>query len=73
MRKTYSGSFKAKVVLEILKEEKTISEIASQYLIHPNMLTKWKKQAIASTRVDYGTVGTSQKKNHTNGFGVCEG
>lgn len=46
MRKTYTGKFKAAVVLEILKEEKTISEIASQYEVHPNQLTKWRKEAI---------------------------
>ncbi|PHJ39941.1 hypothetical protein P378_00025 [Desulforamulus profundi] len=44
MRKSYSGEFKAKVVLEILKEEKTISQIASEYGIHPNQLLKWKKR-----------------------------
>jgi len=47
MRNTYSGEFKAKVVLEILKEEKTIAEIASQYGVHPNQLGKWKKEAIS--------------------------
>jgi len=36
MRKSYTGKFKTTVVLEILKEEKTISEIASQYEVHPN-------------------------------------
>ncbi len=46
MRKTYTGKFKATVVLEILKEEKTISEIASQYEVHPNQLAKWRKEAI---------------------------
>jgi len=46
MRKTYTGKFKATVVLDILKEEKSISEIASQYGIHPNQLAKWKKEAI---------------------------
>lgn len=46
MRKTYTGKFKAKVVLEILREEKTISEIASHYEVHPNQLSKWKKQAV---------------------------
>lgn len=46
MRKTYSGKFKAKIVLEILREEKTISEIASQYEVHPNQLSKWKREAI---------------------------
>jgi putative transposase len=48
MRKSYSGEFKAKVVLEILKEEKTISQIASEYEIHPNQLLKWKKEAIGA-------------------------
>ncbi len=46
MRKTYTGKFKTTVVLEILKEEKTISEIASQYEVHPNQLSKWRKEAI---------------------------
>lgn len=46
MRKTYTGKFKAAVVLEILKEEKTISQIASHYEIHPSQLSKWKREAI---------------------------
>jgi len=46
MTKTYTGKFKAKVVLEIFKEERTIPEIASQYEVHPNQLSKWKKEAI---------------------------
>lgn len=47
MRKTYPGEFKTKVVLEIFKEEKSISLIASEYEIHPNQLIKWKKDAVA--------------------------
>lgn len=47
MRKIYSGDFKVKAVLEILKEEKTISQIASAMEVHPNQLGKWKKEAIA--------------------------
>jgi transposase-like protein len=33
---------KAKIVLEILKEEKSISQIASPYSIHPSILNRWK-------------------------------
>lgn len=47
MRKTYTSEFKKRVVLEILKEEKTISEIASAYEVHPTVLKKWKAQVLA--------------------------
>jgi transposase-like protein len=43
MRKRYEPAFKAKVVLEVLKEEETLTEIASRYEVHPNQITRWKK------------------------------
>jgi putative transposase len=46
MRKTFTGDFKAKVVLEILKEEKSISQIAAEHGVHPNQLQTWKKEAV---------------------------
>lgn len=46
MRKSYSGKFKLNAVLEILKENKSISQLASELEIHPNQLLKWKKQAL---------------------------
>ena len=45
-RKRYDGSFKAKVALEAIKGELTISEIASKTGVHPNQISKWKKQAL---------------------------
>lgn len=46
MRRNHPPEFKAKVVLEILKEEKSISELASEHGIHPNVLQRWKKDAV---------------------------
>jgi putative transposase len=46
MRKRYTAKQKAQIVLEILQEEKTITQIASEYGIHPNQLHRWKKQAL---------------------------
>ena len=46
-RKHYSAAFKAQVVLEALKEIKTVAQLASEHQIHPNLLTKWKQEAIA--------------------------
>ena len=45
-RKVYDDNYKARVALEAIKGEKTISEIASKYEVHPNQITKWKKQLL---------------------------
>jgi len=46
MRKKYTAQFKAKVVQEILREEKSISQISSEYGVHATQLGKWKRQAL---------------------------
>ncbi|MED4943281.1 transposase, partial [Heyndrickxia coagulans] len=38
MRKSYTPEFKTQVVLEVLKEEKTMNEIASAHGIHVNQI-----------------------------------
>ena len=45
-RKRFTASQKAQIALEILKEEKTINQITSEYGVHPNVLYRWKKQAL---------------------------
>ncbi len=45
-RKVYDGVFKARVVLEVLRGEKTLAEIASEYEIHPNQIVQWKKHVL---------------------------
>ena len=46
MKKNYTANFKAQVVLDLLKEEKTITEIASEYGVHPTQLRRWKEEVI---------------------------
>lgn len=43
-RNEYSAEYKAKVVIEVLKEEKTLSEIASREGINPNQIGNWKRE-----------------------------
>ena len=40
----YSPKFKAEVALEAIKGDKTISQIASEYGIHPQQVRAWKKE-----------------------------
>ena len=42
--KTYSGKLKAKIVMEALKNERTIAEIASEYKTHPKNIQNWRRQ-----------------------------
>ena len=46
MRKRYSPEFKAQLVQELLKEDKTINQIAPENGIHPNQLNRWKATAL---------------------------
>jgi len=46
MRKHHTAVFKAKIVLETLKEEKSTAQLASEHSIHPNQISKWKAQAL---------------------------
>jgi len=48
IRKSYTVEFKIKVVREILREEKTLAQIASEYGIHTNVIARWRDQALAA-------------------------
>jgi transposase len=46
MRKQFSPAFKAQVVQEVLREEKSIAQLAAEYGVHPTQLGKWKATAL---------------------------
>jgi len=43
-RQKHSGAFKAKVAIEALQERETLAELSKKYGIHPNQITRWKKE-----------------------------
>lgn len=53
-RKQYSPAFKLKVVLEALKEEKTVAELASQFEVHPTMLNAWRREFLENASSVFG-------------------
>jgi transposase len=52
-RRKHSPSFKIKVVLDALKGEETTAQIAARYEVHPNMVTKWKKEFWDAPRLSW--------------------
>lgn len=45
-RRKFNGSFKAKVALAAVKGERTMGELAGEFGVHPNQITKWKRQLL---------------------------
>lgn len=43
IRRKHNAAFKAKVAIEAVKEIKTIAQLAHEYAVHPNQISKWKK------------------------------
>ena len=60
MRRRHSPEFKAKAVLEALKEERPLNQIAADLEIHPNMLTAWKSSAATGLIAHFGKEDRAQ-------------
>jgi transposase-like protein len=45
-RKRYSPKFKARVAMEAIRGEKTLSQLGSQFRVHPMQIAKWRKAAL---------------------------
>jgi transposase len=60
-RKQYSADFKAKVALAAIREDATIAELSCRYKIHPNMITKWKREALDGMKDIFSRTGSSTR------------
>lgn len=59
-RRKLSAALKAKVALEAIKGHKTINEIASEFDVHPNQVSTWKKKLLDSATDAF--TGKSEKR-----------
>lgn len=53
-RRKFSADFKAKVILEALKERSTIEELARKYELHPTQINTWKREAMNNMASVFG-------------------
>lgn len=47
-RRAFTEKFKAEVALEAVRGMKTLAELATEYKIHPNQISKWKKHLVSN-------------------------
>ena len=57
-RRNHTPAFKAQVALAALKSDKTLTELAQQYGIHPNQITDWKRQLTKRAVQVFGDAGS---------------
>lgn len=52
-RRNWSAAQKTKIVLELLREDKTLNEVAQVHEIHPKMLSQWKSQFLENAELAF--------------------
>ncbi len=53
-RRTFSAEFKSRIALEAVKGEKTLAQLATEFEVHPNQITQWKRQLVESLPEVFG-------------------
>jgi len=56
-----SGSFKAKVALAAVKEAKTVSELGSQFGVHPTQIHQWKRRLLEGAEEIFQSARSSSR------------
>ena len=62
-RRQYSPKFKARVAVEAIRGEKTLSQLGSQFKIHPIQIAKWRKSALEQLPELFVDGRTRQRRN----------
>ncbi len=61
-RTAYDSRFKSKVAVEPVRGEKTVAQIASEFGIHPNLVTQWKQKALESLPDCFATKAEQKRR-----------
>ena len=62
-KRVYTSEFKTRIVLEVLKEERTLSEIAAENKINPNQISNWKREFLQNAHKVFEGAKAEQEAN----------
>ena len=61
-RRSFDDKFKGKVALHAIREQQTLNQIASQYEVHPNQVSDWKKTLVQNAHQLFASSKAKGKK-----------
>jgi transposase-like protein len=53
-RRKFTGAFKAKVALDAIKEQSSLSELSEKYGLEASQISKWKREFLAKSALVFG-------------------
>ena len=59
-RQKHSAAFKAKVALAAIKGDRTVSDLADEYCVHPSQIHAWKKALLDGACSRMAAIGTTR-------------
>lgn len=63
VRKQHSAAFKSQVAIAAIRGDRTMSELSSEYGVHPTVINRWKKQALeAMPQIMSGKAAPGQRE-----------
>ncbi len=70
-RRNHDAGFKARVALEAVKGERTVSELAVAYGVHPTMIHQWKKGCSKGRQISSSVVAGRRLRSTRHRSGNC--
>jgi len=61
-RRNYDASFKVRVVLEAIKDLKTLAQLGSEFSVHPNQIRNWRNEFLEKASVVFSENQGNEKE-----------